>query len=489
MKTTLQPLNKQVAEKEELPVRILQFGEGNFLRAFVDWIIHRMNKSIDFGAGVTVVQPINRGMVSLLNEQNGLYTLYLRGIKNGKVVSEHEQIACIQQGLDPYQDHEAFLREARRPELRFIVSNTTEAGIAFNENDRLEDQPQDSFPGKLTAFLYHRYQHFSGAADKGCILLPCELIDRNGDKLKEILFRYAQLWKLEAGFTGWLENNCIFCNTLVDRIVPGYPKDRIEEIWQELGYKDQLVCEGELFHLWVIEGPESVKREFPADKAGLNVVFTDNMEPYRTRKVRILNGAHTSMVPVSYLYGLETVRETVEHPVLGKFVREAIFEEIIPTLNLPQDELEQFAGDVLDRFRNPFIKHYLISIALNSVSKFKTRVLPSLLEYAKRKNSLPGRLVFALAALIQFYKGEQNGQPILLQDDEWVVEFLKKQWSRYDGSDAGMEQLAESVLQWEDAWKEDLSQIAELKERLTKYLLAIEREGMEKALQHIDFKG
>ncbi|MCB0587229.1 MAG: tagaturonate reductase, partial [Phaeodactylibacter sp.] len=277
MATTLQPLNKQVADKATLPVRILQFGEGNFLRAFVDWIIHRMNKDIDFQAGVAVVQPIDRGLISLLNEQDGLYTLYLKGIRDGNVVSEHELIECIQQGIDPYQDPEAYLREARNPTLRFIISNTTEAGIAFNEADKLEDHPQDSFPGKLAAFLYRRYQHFTGAPDKGCIIIPCELIDRNGDKLKEVLFQYADLWNLEAGFAKWLETSCIFCNTLVDRIVPGYPKDRIEEIWQELGYKDQLVCEGEQFHLWVIEAPESVHREFPADKAGLNVLFTDNM--------------------------------------------------------------------------------------------------------------------------------------------------------------------------------------------------------------------
>ena len=485
MATTLQPLNKQVADKATLPVRILQFGEGNFLRAFVDWIIHRMNKDIDFQAGVAVVQPIDRGLISLLNEQDGLYTLYLKGIRDGNVVSEHELIECIQQGIDPYQDPEAYLREARNPTLRFIISNTTEAGIAFNEADKLEDHPQDSFPGKLAAFLYRRYQHFTGAPDKGCIIIPCELIDRNGDKLKEVLFQYADLWNLEAGFAKWLETSCIFCNTLVDRIVPGYPKDRIEEIWQELGYKDQLVCEGEQFHLWVIEAPESVHREFPADKAGLNVLFTDNMEPYRTRKVRILNGAHTSMVPVSYLYGIETVRETVEHPALGPFVHQTIFDEIIPTLDLPPAELEQFAKDVLDRFRNPFIKHYLISIALNSVSKYKTRVLPSLLEYTVRKGSLPRRLIFSLAALISFYKGELNGNPIPLNDDDWVIDFLNRQWARYDGTEAGMEKLADAVLQWEEAWGENLDKVPGMQALLTKYLLAIDQKGMEEAIKGI----
>ena len=485
MNTTLQPLNKQTAGKATFPIRILQFGEGNFLRAFVDWIIHRMNKKLDFQGGVAVVQPINRGLIPLLNEQDGLYTLYLKGIRDGKVVSEHELIECIQEGIDPYQDYDAYLKQALNPELRFIISNTTEAGIAFNEADKLDDRPQESFPGKLAVFLYHRFRHFTGDRSKGCIIIPCELIDRNGDKLKEVLLQYAKLWKLGADFEQWLEQGCIFCNTLVDRIVPGYPKDRIEEIWQELGYKDQLVCEGEQFHLWVIEAPERAHQEFPAEKAGLNVLFTDNMEPYRTRKVRILNGAHTSMVPVSYLYGIETVREAVEHPVLGPFVQETVFEEIIPTLDLPAAELEQFAKDVLDRFRNPFIKHYLISIALNSVSKFKTRVLPSLLEYVNRKGNLPRRLVFSLAALIRFYQGEANGKAIPLQDDDWVVEFLSNQWRRYDGTEAGMEKLAEAVLQWEEAWGENLSKTPGLQALLTKYLLAIDQNGMEKAIQEI----
>ena len=485
MATTLQPLNKKVADKATLPVRILQFGEGNFLRAFVNWIIHRMNKDIDFQAGVAVVQPIGRGLVSLLNEQDGLYTLYLKGIRDGNVVSEHELIECIQKGIDPYQDFDTYLQEARNPALRFIISNTTEAGIAFNEAAQLADSPQESFPGKQAAFLYHRFRHFAGAQNKGCIIIPCELIDRNGDKLKEVIFQYAELWNLGAAFKQWLEDGCIFCNTLVDRIVPGYPKDRIEEIWRELGYKDQLVCEGEQFHLWVIEAPESVRSEFPADKAGLNVLFTDNMEPYRTRKVRILNGAHTSMVPVSYLYGIETVRETVEHAVLGPFVHQTIFDEIIPTLDLPPAELEQFAKDVLDRFRNPFIKHYLISIALNSVSKFKTRVLPSLLEYTARKGSLPRRLVFSLAALISFYKGELNGNPIPLKDDDWVIDFLSQQWARYDGTETGIGKLADAVLQWEEAWGEGLDKVPGMQALLTKYLLAIDQKGMKEAIKGV----
>ena len=295
---TLPQLNRKAGDTAELPIRVLQFGEGNFLRAFVDWIIYRMNRDNGFGSGVAVVQPIKQGLVSLLNEQDGLYTLFLKGFKDGQAVEEHELIDAIQKGIDPYQDYSAFMVEAQNPELRFIISNTTEAGIAFNAEDKLADTPQDSFPGKLAAFLYHRYLHFNGAADKGCIIIPCELIDRNGDKLKAVLLEYASLWGLDENFTQWLEQSNTYCNTLVDRIVPGYPKGREEAIWKELGYHDKLLCEGEQFHLWVIEAPDSVRSEFPAEKAGLNVVFTDNMEPYRTRKVRILNGGTEAITRV-----------------------------------------------------------------------------------------------------------------------------------------------------------------------------------------------
>lgn len=466
----LPPLDKSLVEKPDLPVKVLQFGEGNFLRAFVDWIIHRMNKELDFGAGVAVVQPIAQGLVSLLNEQDGLYTLYLNGLKNGQVVSEHERIECIQRSIDPYQDFGAYLREAENADLRFIISNTTEAGIAFDEKDTMDAAPPASFPAKLTVFLYHRYTRFRGAADKGCIVIPCELIDRNGDKLRTCIEQYADLWDLGDAFIRWLENDCIFCNTLVDRIVPGYPRDRIETIWEELGYRDQLVSEGEQFHLWVIEAPRRVAEEFPADRAGLNVLFTDDMTPYRTRKVRILNGAHTSMVPVAYLYGIETVREAVEDDLIGPYIRKLVFEEIIPTLDLPAEELVSFAEDVLDRFRNPFIKHYLISIALNSTSKFNTRVLPSLLEFRKRTGKLPRRTVFALAALIRFYKGEIDGKSIPLNDDADRIEFLQGLWQLFDQGDIDLNGLVGAVLKKVEYWEEDLRAVDGLQTLTTIFL-------------------
>jgi len=473
-------LNRSTADVSTYTERILQFGEGNFLRAFANWMIHEMNKKANFDAGVVVVQPINQGLVKMLNDQDGLYTLYLNGIKNGKAISEHEIIDCIQRGINPYENFAGYLANAINPDLRFVISNTTEAGIAYNAEDKLEDTPQKSFPGKLTALLHKRFQEFNAASDKGLIIIPCELIDRNGDNLKRIILQYAADWKLGEEFVSWINEDNIFCNTLVDRIVPGYPRDKMDAITKELGYKDNLVVEGEQFHLWVIEGPKEVKEEFPSEACGLNVVFTEDMEPYRTRKVRILNGAHTSLVPVGYLYGIEKVRESLEDEVVGGFLKDAIFNEICPTLDLSKEELNQFSNDVLDRFRNPYLEHALMSISLNSISKYKTRVLPSVLEYVKRKKELPNKLLFSLAALIAFYKGERNGEEIALKDDEKVLEFFKEQWATND-----LSKITEAVLSNVDFWATDLTQINGLQEKVNGHLNAVINEGMQKALGNL----
>ncbi|WP_425236877.1 tagaturonate reductase [Ulvibacterium sp.] len=470
-------LNRSTFSGSSYTERILQFGEGNFLRAFANWMIHEMNRKADFDSGVVVVQPIEQGMVQMLNDQDGLYTLYLNGIKDGEAISEHQVIDCIQRGINPYENYSDYLANADNPNLRFIISNTTEAGIAYSKTDRLEDSPQKSFPGKLTALLYRRFQTFEGNPDKGLILIPCELIDRNGDNLKRIVLQHSNDWDLGNGFIDWIEEANIFCNTLVDRIVPGYPRDKIETLTQELRYKDNLIVEGEQFHLWVIEGPASIQQEFPAKECGLNVVFTDNMEPYRTRKVRILNGAHTSLVPVGYLYGIDKVRESLEDPTVGAFLKDAIFNEICPTLDLPKEELDQFANDVLDRFRNPYLEHALLSISLNSVSKFKTRVLPSILEYIKRRNELPKKLLFSLAALITFYKGERNEAFIPLKDDKEVLDFFKSQWASGDISS-----ITKNTLMNTSFWGKDLTEFTGLLEAVENNVQDIVAHGMVTAL-------
>lgn len=474
----MQALNRKLFNTKEQPIKVLQFGEGNFLRAFADWIIDRMNKDIDFEAGVAVVQPIAKGLIDLLNSQDGLYTLYLNGIRNGKVLSEHQIIDSIQIGIDPYSDYEQFMNQAENPELRFMISNTTEAGIAYEETDQLTDAPCSSFPGKLTALLYKRFQFFNGAPAKGLIHLPCELIDRNGDKLKSIILKYSDAWDLGTDFKNWIHNDNIFCNTLVDRIVPGFPKDKIKSITEELGYKDNLVVEAEQFHLWVIEGPETVQLEFPADSSGLNVVFTDDMEPYRTRKVRILNGAHTSLVPVSYLYGIDRVRESIEDPVIGTFIKSALSQNISPTLDLPEEELQQFTEDVIERFLNPYLEHELMSISLNSISKYKTRVLPSVLEYIERKGALPSYLLFSLAALITFYKGFRNDEAIALKDDPQILAFFKRIWDE----SADYKTLSNAVLSNASLWGTDLSQLQGVQDQVSAYIESIDTLGMKLAL-------
>lgn len=472
-------LNRNTANVKTYTERIIQFGEGNFLRAFANWMIHEMNKKANFDAGVVAVQPIDQGLIQMLNEQDGLYTLYLNGIKNGQAISEHEIIDCIQRGINPYENYSDYLANAENEDLRFVISNTTEAGITYNPEDKLEDAPQTSYPGKLTALLYKRFQTFGGASDKGLIVIPCELIDKNGDNLKKIILQYAADWNLGNDFVEWIHEDNIFCNTLVDRIVPGYPRDKMDAITKELGYKDNLVVEGEQFHLWVIEGPDSVKEEIPAEACGLNIVFTNNMEPYRTRKVRILNGAHTTLVPVGYLYGIDKVRESLEDSVVGTYLQNTIFNEICPTLDLPESELNQFSNDVLDRFRNPYLEHALMSISLNSTSKFKTRVLPSILEFIKRKNTLPQGLLFSLASLITFYKGERNGEEIVLKDDESALEFFKTQWATNN-----IPSIAKATLSNTDFWGEDLTSFEGLETSVVNHLENIEKNGMQIALKN-----
>ncbi|ALB46936.1 tagaturonate reductase [Clostridium beijerinckii] len=479
-------LNKKIyKEFKTYPEKVLQFGEGNFLRAFVDWQIDKMNEEAGFNGSVVVVQPQEGGLVNMLNEQDGLFTLYLQGVQGKRAIKTHKIINSISRGINPYTDYNEYLKVAENPELRFIVSNTTEAGIAFDENDKLNEGCQKSFPGKLTAFLFRRFMVFNGDNSKGFIIIPCELIDRNGEKLKEIVLRYAEMWNLGQDFVNWINYANTFCCSLVDRIVPGYPRDTIDEVREELGYDDNLVDVGEIFHLWVIEGPQSIKDELPIEKAGLNVKVVDDMTPYRTRKVRILNGPHTAMVPVAYLYGLETVGEAVDHEVIGRYVHDVIYDEIIETLDLPHEELVEFADAIIERFQNPYVKHYLMSIALNSLSKYKTRDLPSLTEYLKRKGTLPKKLVFSLASLIEFYKGKRGDEDIELADDEDILELFKELWEKYDGTKEGLNKIVTSVLAYEKNWGSNLNEIPNLADEVSRYLEIIEKVGMKEAIKEV----
>jgi len=475
----IQVLNRQTVVNTLHPERIIQFGEGNFLRAFVDWMVARMNEETAFNAGVVVVQPIAQGMAEMVNRQDGLYTLVLKGLENGEPVFRTRLVDCITRALNPYADFAAYLALADQPQMRFIVSNTTEAGIVFCADDAFGDAPAKTFPGKLTQLLHRRFTTFGGAADKGFILLPCELIDRNGDALKRCVLQYADLWQLGAAFTAWIETANIFCNTLVDRIVPGYPRETVGEILEKVGYDDKLVVEGEVFHLWVIEGPEAVRLAFPADRAGLNVLFVPSMKPYRDRKVTLLNTPHTLLSPVGLLAGLETVRESVEDADVGAFVRRVMFDELIPALDLPVDELTAFAEAVLDRFRNPFVKHQMTSIMLNAFPKYKTRVLPSLKVYVARRGCLPQGMVLGLAALCVYYRGGTQGGCVCAPNDEAaIVELLRGLWATGDAV-----AVARGVLAATSIWGEDLNAVPGLADALAARIAAIEADGMRKALQ------
>lgn len=385
--------------------KVIQFGEGGFLRGFADWMLQIVNEKTDFGGSVVIVQPIEKGMCDVLTAQGCEYTHICRGAEG----VETKKISVISRCVNPYEDFSEYMALAENPDFRFVISNTTEAGIRFDENDRPENGAHVSFPAKVTMLLKRRFD--LGLA--GFIFLPCELIDKNGENLKECILKYAQLWNFGKDFEKWTENENIFCNTLVDRINTGYPKD------ENLGYDDKMLNTSEYFHLWVIEGCNGLFAELPFDKCDLNVILTDNLERYRTRKVRILNGAHTSFVPYALLSGFETVKQCLDDDKMNGFIRKCVYDEIIPTLDLPEAELTEYADNVMIRFSNPYIKHYLSSIALNSVSKFRVRVLPSILEYIKRFDKMPENLIFSFAQLINFYRTD------MVNDDKEIAKFMK----------------------------------------------------------------
>lgn len=481
-----------VGTLNDLPEKVIQFGEGNFLRAFVDWMIGDANSQGIFNGSVLVVQPITYGRINQVIKQDGLFTLYLRGIEAGSIIEQKQVVTSISRGLNPYEEWDAYLQSAAQPEMRIMISNTTEAGIDYVAEGQPNDSCPTSFPAKVTAWLYERYKAFEGDASKGMIIIPCELIEDNGDKLKAIVKRYTREWGLGEGFSAWLNDSNYFLNTLVDRIVTGYPADEMEDITAFLGYKDELVDTGEIFHLWVIEGPSELSDEFPLHAAGKNVLWTDDITPYRTRKVRILNGAHTMMVPSAYLYGLEAVKESVEHDVVGAYLQKGLYEEVIPVVPLPEDEKMAFARSVIERFRNPYIHHLLISITLNSISKFKVRVLPSLLDYYSLKGELPDVLTFSMAGLITFYKGTtmnaesmegmRDGEAYPIRDDMAVLEYFYKLWQDFDGDIAS---LVKDVLGKVDFWDQDLNDICGMTDKVTVYLKDILTDGIKEAMKKV----
>ncbi|MFI2893983.1 tagaturonate reductase [Klebsiella sp. 141196] len=480
----MKTLNRRDFPGAQYPERIIQFGEGNFLRAFVDWQIDLLNEHTDLNAGVVIVRPIASDFPPSLSTQDGLYTTIIRGLnEKGEAVSDARLIRSVNREISAYHDYAEFLRLAHNPDIRFVFSNTTEAGISYHAGDRFDDAPAVSYPAKLTRLLYERFSHFAGAADKGWVIIPCELIDYNGEALRELVLRYAREWALPAAFAAWLAEANTFCSTLVDRIVTGYPRDEAEQIETQLGYNDAFLDTAEHFYLFVIQGPKSLAAELRLDKLPLNVLIVDDIKPYKERKVAILNGAHTALVPVAWQAGLDTVGEAMNDAEVCAFVEKAIYQEIIPVLDLPRDELESFASAVTGRFRNPYIKHQLLSIALNGMTKFRTRILPQLLAGQKQSGKLPARLTFALAALIAFYRGERNGEVYPVQDDaEWIERF-QSLWAQHRDGQLATRDMVTSVLSVETHWQQDLTKVPGLTAQVTADLEAILRDGMRSAVK------
>ena len=473
------------------PEKVLQFGEGNFLRAFVDWMIDKANRDGIYRGSIVLCQPIAQGLKDMINAQDGVYTLAMRGAESGQPVENIEVITSVSRCINPYENYEDLMEIARSADLEVVVSNTTEAGIAYHEGDRLTDRPPVSFPAKVTAFLYERYKAFNGDPQKGLLFLPVELIDNNGAELKRIVLKYAEEWELGQEFTEWVNTANEFTSTLVDRIVTGYPRDEISYFEEKLGYKDNIIDTSELFNLWVIEGDKKWADKLPVHKTDANVIWTDDVKPYKKRKVRILNGAHTSTVLAAYLAGFDIVGDFMKDDTVRTFMNDVIYKEVIPTLDLPKEELESFAAAVNDRFANPYIKHNLLDIALNSCSKFNARCLPSLLGYVEEKGELPKCLTFSLAAFIKFYQGEwkdgvytgtrKDGTQYPLRDDEAVIRFFADAWAENDA-----EKTAESVLSNKDFWSgKDLTEVPGLKDAVAGYLKEMDKKEIKEIMAEL----
>ena len=479
-------------DRKQRPLSMIQFGEGNFLRAFVDYMVDISNEKGLTDIGVAIIKPIPMGSLESFIAQQGLYNVLLRGKINGEVAEDIRLVTCVQQYMDCYADYENYITLAGEEGLRFIVSNTTDAGIVYDETDNYHATPPNTFPGKLTQFLFERFKTFDGDAGKGVFIIPVELIEENGKKLKECVLKFCDLWQLPQAFVEWLNQHCCFCTTLVDRIVSGFPKEDAPEIWKKLGYEDKLLVSGEPFALFVIE-PEksemSLEKELPLHKAGLPVVFTADHRPYRERKVRILNGAHTSMIMAAYLSGLDIVSECMKDAVIRKYMEYLLHDEVIPTIDLPEKEIQDFAASVVERFENPFIRHELMSIALNSTSKWKSRILPTLLDNYKKNAVLPKLLTFSFAAMLTFYRNGriENGAMVTsnfgreykIQDDMSALEAF------VENSSKSTEEYVRVMSSKSEIWGMDLTTLDGFTQLVARYMEDMTTMGVKGAISAI----
>ena len=482
----MEVLNRSLTNPANRPVKVVQFGEGNFLRGFVDYMIDIANEQGKFNGNIVLIKPIEFGNLENFHKQDCQYTVSLRGRVDGEAKILNRKITSVVDAVDAYTEYEKYMGLAEIDTLRFVVSNTTEAGIVFDDTDKFEMNPPKTFPGKLTKFLYHRFETFKGDTSKGLVMLPVELIDDNGIMLHKCVLQFIELWGLGEEFKNWVEEACVFTSTLVDRIITGYPKATEEEEWEKLGYIDRIMVTGEPFALWVIESTKDISGELPLPDAGLPVIYTDNQKPYKQRKVRILNGAHTSFVLAAYLMGKDIVRDSMNDDDIRNFMMGTLHEEVIPTLSLPKADLEEFADAVVARFNNPYVDHALLAISLNSVSKWRARCMPSFLGYIEKFEKLPARLTFSLAALMAFYTGSEirdkalighrDGQEYNIMDDMAVMEFFR------DNSGKETAEFVKAFLGNTDFFGQDLNEINGLTDTVTAHLDDIKANGMRAAL-------
>ena len=466
-------VNMNNTVKKEYPIKVIQYGEGNFLRAFADYMIDVANEKGIFEGSVAIVKPIEYGELSRFEKQNCNYTVVLRGKENGKTVNTARVVTSVSKAVGCYENFDEYISLASLPSLEIVISNTTEAGITLDLTDTMDGIPK-TYPGKLTQLLYKRFEAFDGAMDKGLVILPVELIEDNGKKLKECVLSLSDKWLLGKDFINWVNEACVFCSTLVDRIVTGYPRDEAEAICKELGYTDELLDVAEPFGLWVIEADKDISDKFPLDKAGMPVIFTNDQRPYRERKVRILNGAHTSSVLLGWLCSLPTVGECMKDVSLRAFMEKAVGEEIIPFVKLPEDEVRAFADSVFERFENPFIKHSVLDISLNSVSKWKARVLPSFKDYYNKYNALPPALTFSFAALVSFYDTD-GSYPV--RDNPEVLDFINEYRTK------STQEYVTAVMKNESFWGEDLTSFDGFANTVIKYVDDMKNSSARKTLE------
>ncbi len=486
----MEQLNYQVLKKtdyngfilEKAPEKVMQFGEGNFLRAFVDDFIDIANEKAGFNGKVVLVQPIAQGLTELINKQEGLYTLYLRGSEKGVKVDDKRVISAVSRCINPYGEWDKVLEMAKSDDLEIIVSNTTEAGIVHDTESAFDQAPPVSFPAKLTRLLYERFT----ASKPGIVMLSCELIDNNGKELLKCVNQYIDDWKLSEDFRRWVNEKNIFCSTLVDRIVPGRIRDpkEIEALAAANGYDDPLTDVGEVFGIWVIEGPDGLEDRLPFKKAGVPVIVVPDVTPYKKRKVRILNGAHTGFVLGAYLAGYDIVRDCMHDNTILGYMNQMLYDEVIPTLPLDKKDLEDFAQAVQDRFNNPFVNHELMSISLNSTSKWRARNMPTFLDYVKEKGALPPCLTTSFAAYVAFYSNDiqelndkglvcrrPKGNEYTVSDDRWVLEFY------YAHRNDSPENLIHAVMTNTEMWGQDLTEVPGFEKEAVRILKQIREEG------------